>query len=148
MYRLRVVPIFLPLLRERREDIGLLIWHFIHQHNAANFRSIEKIEPNAMRILLDHSWLGNVRELQNIVEYAFAVGRDTTLRLSELPPDFREPQQVTHASRPNSSPLTEQEEIAAIRHALEQSNGKVTPAAQLLGMSRATFWRKRKLHKL
>lgn len=147
MYRLRVVPIFLPPLRERREDIGLLIWHFIHQHNAGNFRKIEKIEPNAMRILLDHSWLGNVRELQNVVEYAFAVGRGTTLRLSELPPEFREPRHFTQAVRPNSS-LTEQEEIAAIRHALEQSNGKVTPAAQLLGMSRATFWRKRKLYKL
>lgn len=147
MYRLRVVPIFLPPLRERREDIGLLIWHFIHQHNAANFRKIEKIEPNAMRILLDHAWLGNVRELQNVVEYAFAVGRGTTLRLSELPPEFREPRHLTQTVRSNSS-LTEQEEIAAIRHALEQSNGKVTPAAQLLGMSRATFWRKRKLYTL
>ena len=85
MYRLRVVPIFIPPLRERREDISLLIWHFIHQHNAANFRKIEKIEPEAMRVLLDYAWPGNIRELHNVVEYAFAVGRGTTLRLSELP---------------------------------------------------------------
>lgn len=147
MYRLRVVPIFLPPLRERREDIGLLIWHFIHQHNAANFRKIEKIEPLAMRTLLDHTWLGNVRELQNVVEYAFAVGRGTTLRLSELPPEFREPRRI---EQPTKHILTQsnQQEADAIRLALIQSNGRVTEAAQLVGMSRATFWRKRKLYSL
>jgi len=146
MYRLRVVPIFLPPLRERREDIGLLIWHFIHLHNAANFRKIEKIEPAAMRTLLDYSWLGNVRELQNVVEYAFAVGRGTTLRLSELPPEFRDPQRIQPAK--HTPLLSDEQEAAAIRSALEQSNGKVTLAAQLAGMSRATFWRKRKLYSL
>ncbi|NOT83678.1 MAG: sigma 54-interacting transcriptional regulator, partial [Methylococcaceae bacterium] len=65
MYRLRVVPIFIPSLRERREDVGLLIWHFIGQHNSDNFRRIEKIEPQAMRALLDYPWPGNVRELHN-----------------------------------------------------------------------------------
>jgi transcriptional regulator with PAS, ATPase and Fis domain len=147
MYRLRVVPIFLPPLRERREDIGLLIWHFIRQHNAANFRKIEKIDPHAMRTLLDHPWLGNVRELQNVVEYAFAVGRGTTLRLSELPPEFREPRRIEHPVKHNLV-MSNEQEAAAIRHALEQSNGMVTAAAQLLGMSRVTFWRKRKLYSL
>ncbi|MDD1617901.1 MAG: AAA family ATPase, partial [Methylococcaceae bacterium] len=117
-------PIFLPPLRERREDIGLLIWHFIHQHNAANFRKIEKIEPLAMRTLLDYPWLGNVRELQNVVEYAFAVGRGTTLRLTELPPEFREPRPVTvvQTVKPNLT-LSAEQEATAIRLALEQSNG-------------------------
>ncbi len=147
MYRLRVVPIFLPPLRERREDIGLLIWHFIHQHNAANFRKIEKIEPHAMRTLLDHSWLGNIRELQNVVEYAFAVGRGTTLRLSELPPEFREPRNVANPINLNL-PQSAEQEACAIRQALTQSNNKVGCAAQLLAMSRATFWRKRKLYGL
>ncbi len=145
MYRLRVVPIFIPPLRERREDISLLIWHFIHQHNAANFRRIEKIDPQAMRVLLDYSWPGNVRELHNVVEYAFAVGRGTTLRCSELPPEFREPR-VANQRILQSVPLSVEEETAAIRQALVQSKGMVTVAARLLGMSRATFWRKRKLH--
>ncbi len=144
MYRLRVVPIFIPPLRERREDISLLIWHFISQHNAANFRKIEKIEPEAMRVLLDYAWPGNIRELHNVVEYAFAVGRGTTLRLSELPPEFREPRAVNQIRQTVS--LSAEEETAAIRQALEQSKGMVTTAAQLLGMSRATFWRKRKLY--
>jgi transcriptional regulator with PAS, ATPase and Fis domain len=146
MYRLRVVPIFIPPLRERREDIGLLIWHFIQLHNTANFRKIEKIEPLAMRTLLDYQWLGNVRELQNVVEYAFAVGRGTNLRLSELPPEFREPF-TKEPNKPAPALSTEQEAIS-IRLALEQNNGMISLAAQSLGMSRATFWRKRKLYDL
>ncbi len=145
MYRLRVVPIFIPPLRERREDIGLLIWHFIQQHNADNFRKIEKIDPQAMRALLDYAWPGNIRELHNVVEYAFAVGRGTTLRWSELPPEFREQRSVDSQAVQNQ-PLSADEESAAIRQALEQSNGKVTQAARTLGMSRATFWRKRKIY--
>jgi transcriptional regulator with PAS, ATPase and Fis domain len=145
MYRLRVVPIFIPPLRERREDISLLMWHFIYMHNAADFRKIEKIDPQAMRALLDYPWPGNIRELHNVVEYAFAVGRGATLRLSELPPEIKEPNVVSQQIR-QSVPLSAEEEAAAIRRALEQSKGMVTTAARLLGMSRATFWRKRKLH--
>jgi len=145
MYRLRVVPIFIPPLRERREDIGLLIWHFIQEHNAAHFRKIEKIDPQAMRALLDYAWPGNIRELQNVVEYAFAVGRGTTLRCSELPPEFRE-QRNAEPQPVQNQPLSAAEESTAIRQALEQSNGMVTLAARSLGMSRATFWRKRKIY--
>jgi transcriptional regulator of acetoin/glycerol metabolism len=100
-----------------------------------------------MRTLLDYSWLGNVRELQNVVEYAFAVGRGSTLRLSELPPEFRETRTVEHNIKVNPAPSMEQEAIA-IREALKQSNGQITEAAQLLNMSRATFWRKRKQYQL
>ncbi|MEQ1529222.1 MAG: sigma 54-interacting transcriptional regulator [Methylococcales bacterium] len=149
MYRLRVVPIFIPPLRERREDIGLLIWHFIQQHNAENFRKIDKIDPQAMRVLLDYRWPGNIRELHNVVEYAFAVGRGTTLRLSELPPEFREPDLADQiAPTFKSAPLSADQEKAAFGQALAQSQGNITAAAHLLGMSRATFWRKRKLHEL
>ena len=148
MYRLRVVPIFIPPLRERREDISLLIWHFTQQHNAANFRQIEKIDPPAMRVLLDYAWPGNIRELHNVVEYAFAVGRGTTLRLSELPPEFREPAPLMDQRIKQNLPLSPEQERTAIHQALEQSNGMVTNAAQLLGMSRATFWRKRKFYGL
>jgi transcriptional regulator with PAS, ATPase and Fis domain len=147
MYRLRVVPIFIPPLRERREDISLLIWHFIKQHNAANFRKIEKIDPQAMRALLDYAWPGNIRELHNVVEYAFAVGRGTTLRCSELPLEFREARAAVEPQpAQNSAPLSAAEESAAIRQALEQNNDRVSQAARSLGMSRATFWRKRKIY--
>jgi PAS domain S-box-containing protein len=142
MYRLRVVPIFLPSLRERREDIPLLLWHFIRLHNDQNFRKIEKIEPQAMRVLLDYHWPGNIRELHNIIEYAFAVGRGACLRLSELPPEFRE------TAKPELSAQTPviaaKNEEDAIREALKRSSGSYEAAAGMLGMSRVTFWRKRK----
>lgn len=139
MYRLRVVPIYLPPLRERREDISLLIWHFIKQHNAENGRKIEKIDPDAMRLLLDYPWRGNIRELHNVVEYTFAVGRGSVLKSTELPPEFRElsPVKTCH----------NEDEKSAIERALNETKN-VNAAAQMLNMSRATFWRKRKQYDL
>ena len=143
MYRLRVVPIFLPPLRERRQDVSLLLGRFIDRHNLAGPRRITRIEPDAMRTLLDHPWPGNVRELQNVVEYAFAVGRGEALRLEDLPPEFREakPLQSPPPTRPVSEHTAEPDRI---RQALAQTSGRIDEAARMLGMSRATFWRKRK----
>ena len=146
MYRLRVVPIYLPPLRERREDISVLLWHFIELHNAQNRRKIEEIEPEAMRLLLDYSWHGNIRELQNVVEYAFAVGRETILKATELPPEFRETEPLAQISS-TIKKLSTEDEKSAITRALNESKN-VNVAAQSLGMSRATFWRKRKLYDL
>lgn len=149
MYRLRVVPIFLPPLRERRADVSLLLWHSIDRHNERGPRRIARIEPDAMRVLLDHHWPGNVRELHNVVEYAFAVGRGETLRLGDLPPEFREERSVAAESAgaiPPVPPMADEGE--RIRNALAAANGKIDRAAKLLGMSRATFWRKRKQHGL
>jgi transcriptional regulator with PAS, ATPase and Fis domain len=139
MYRLRVVPIYLPPLRERRGDVELLLWHFISQHNERGPRRIRAIDPEAMRALLDHSWPGNVRELLNVVQYAFAVGRGPELRLPELPPEFRE---VAIAPPSPAAPI--EDEAARIRDALARTGGHVGRAAELLGMSRPTFWRHRK----
>jgi transcriptional regulator with PAS, ATPase and Fis domain len=144
MYRLRVVPIFLPALRERREDVGLLLWEFIERHNARGVRRIERIAPEAMRVLLDHSWPGNVRELKNVVEYAFAVGRGTELRLSELPPEFREPRTPPSVAVKRNQRLSPEHQAERVRLALQETGGDIHRAAQLAGMSRATFWRKRK----
>ncbi|CAI8905207.1 sigma-54 interaction domain-containing protein [Methylocaldum szegediense] len=144
MYRLRVVPIFLPPLRARRQDISLLLQHFIDRHNVQGPRRIQSIEPEAMRVLLDYHWPGNVRELQNVVEYAFAVGRSDVLQVEDLPPEFREEPQSP--SVPNI-PAAESE-ADRIRRALASARGRIDRAAQMLGMSRATFWRKRKKYGL
>lgn len=146
MYRLRVVPIYLPPLRERREDISVLIWHFIGQHNTQNQRKIEKIEPNAMKLLLDYSWRGNIRELHNVVEYAFAVGRGSVLKSSELPPEFREISTSSDKALIKSFE-NDQETKESIELALKQHK-TLNDAAKSLGMSRATFWRKRKFYHL
>lgn len=92
LYRLRVVPIYLPSLRERREDIEVLLWHFIERRGKEGEQRIKSVDPEAMRALLTYSWPGNVRELQNVVDYAFAVGRGKTLNLLDLPPEIQDQQ--------------------------------------------------------
>ncbi len=148
MYRLRVVPLFLPPLRERRQDISLLLWRLIDRHNARGHRRVLRIEPDAMRALLDHAWLGNVRELQNVVEYAFAVGRGEALRPEDLPPEFREAKPMSPPVAVNATaapaPGAATDEVTRIREAMAAAGGRIDDAARLLGMSRATFWRKRK----
>lgn len=149
MYRLRVVPIFIPALKERREDIHLLLWHFTKINNLKKFRIITKIAPKAMQALLNHSWPGNVRELQNVLEYAFIVGQGNTLHFSELPPEFKEPQEKsTPSPEPFFSNLNPDQERTAIENALHHYQGKINLAAKSLGISRATFWRKRKYYEL
>ncbi|RMH42623.1 MAG: PAS domain-containing protein [Deltaproteobacteria bacterium] len=145
MFRLRVVPIFLPPLRKRRVDIPILLWRFIRERNAAGPRAVDSVAPDAMRALLDHGWPGNVRELRNVVDYAFAVGRGPEIRRDELPPELREP---PHAGAAAAAALAEPAEAAAIRAALRATGGHVGKAAERLGISRPTLWRKRKKYGL
>lgn len=150
MYRLRVIPISLPPLRKRPSDIEPLIWHFIQRYNESGQRIITGVAPQAMRLLLEYQWPGNVRELKNVIEYAFAVGRGTELLLEELPLELLENEiadkipETTHAV----SKGTSQEECELIRSALQQSEGNVGKAAEILGISRPTLWRKRKKYGL
>ena len=104
-------------------------------------RYVETLAPEAMKALLNHSWPGNVRELRNVVEYAFAVGRGEELLFEELPPEFGEERDAVqyHEAATQSEP-------ERIREALQLEGGRVSAAAKRLGMSRATFWRKRQKH--
>jgi len=142
LYRLRVVPIYLPPLRDRRGDVELLLWHFITMHNERGPRRIRTIAPPAMRRLLDHAWPGNVRELMNVVQYAFAVGRGAELGLVDLPPEFQGEWDPTR----DLQGMAQLDEAARIREALRRADNHVGNAAELLGMSRPTFWRKRRKH--
>jgi DNA-binding NtrC family response regulator len=151
MYRLRVVPVFLPPLRERRNDIPVLLNHFLADLNARGHRTITRISPEAMRLLLDYQWPGNIRELKNVLEYAFAVGHSPVLQVEDLPPEFRRPLAPAAAtlalpaavSQESAAPVDERQ---AILKALHDYNGHVGKAAESLGMSRPTFWRKRKAY--
>ena len=156
MFRLRVVPLFIPPLRERVGDVELLLWQGIERQNHQGPRRIERIAPEAMRALLDHAWPGNVRELRNVLQYAAAVGRGPELLLSELPPEFRgigpPPLQgqsgaVGTGTAPPPPPgpsASLDDERERVRAALAQTGGKIGAAARLLGVSRATFWRRRR----
>ncbi|MGY6277355.1 sigma-54 interaction domain-containing protein [Methylomonas sp. MgM2] len=148
MYRLRVVPVFLPPLRERRQDVNLLLWHSIQKHNQQGPRHVDSIAPEAMRPLLDYRWPGNVRELKNVVEYAFAVGRGNEITLDDLPPEFRETQTNKGNSDVALQRIRHLNEAELIREALHACKGHLTSAAHYAGMSRATFWRKRKKYQI
>ncbi len=155
-YRLCVVPIEVPPLRERREDITPLAMHLLNcltsQHGL-----IRRFSPQAMRLLLDYSWPGNVRELSNVVEYAVVVARRETILPEDLPLEVQQPVESagdvcgeigmcppTAAAITSSSPILEAEQLRAT---LEKHHWKRAAAAKSLGLSRSTLWRRmRELH--
>jgi len=143
-YRLNVLPIFVPDLKKRVTDIPLLIDYFLSSISIDMSKDKPEIPDETMKVFLNYEWPGNVRELKNVVEYAFAVGRGNELTLDDLPPEFRE----TPAHN-TSTPITTKKtrhtnEADLIRETLQAVNGDLETAAEQLGMSRATFWRKRK----
>jgi transcriptional regulator with PAS, ATPase and Fis domain len=141
MYRLRVVPLFLPPLRARREDVAVLVERFLARLSDDE-RKIEHVSAGAMRLLESYDWPGNVRELQNVVEHAFVMGDGPVLLESDLPPELRG--EESHAARANVPPPTSGRtpEETRIRRALERVGGHRGRAAAILGMSRSTLWRK------
>ena len=138
MYRIRVVPLFLPRLAEREGDVEALLWHFIDQFNESGLRHVTGVTPEAMDALLEYRWPGNVRELRNVVEYAFAVGEGPVLDMADLTPELRgePPPRDGDPQDPRAA------EKARILEALKKTHGQKSKAADLLGMSRSTLWRK------
>ena len=137
MYRVRVIPLFLPRLADREGDVEMLTWRFIDEFARLGYRHIEMIEGAARDALLAHSWPGNVRELRNVIEFACAMGDGESLRLSDLTPELR------GESAPVTRPLTLKDaERARILKALEQTAGNREEAAKRLKISRSTLWRK------
>jgi transcriptional regulator with PAS, ATPase and Fis domain len=141
MYRLRVIPIFLPSLRERRGDIGLLARKLVEEMNQRSRRTIEQIAPAALRALEAYDFPGNVRELRNVMAYAYAIGTGPVLLPSDLPPEVGGVETVApaEAPRPGEDRLPEAQRILAV---LERAGGSRERAAQVLGMSRVTLWRR------
>jgi transcriptional regulator with PAS, ATPase and Fis domain len=141
MYRLRVVPIFIPSLRERGSDVIGLAKRFIAELNGRGHRRIERIATDAARRLSQHDWPGNVRELRNVIEYAFVIGEGPVLSSADLPPELSSAPGTRAAKPLPPLPNTDEQKAARIRQALEQSGGHPGDAAQLLGISRVTLWR-------
>lgn len=140
-YRLNVVFIPIPPLRERKEDIPPLVNHFIHRFGETNRRRIVKrISPEALGLLLEYDWPGNVRELENAVERAFALGVDETIGVTDLPPVLRGSGRDVTVRGGNYN--LKENELALIRRALAETNGNKTDASQLLGINLSTLYRK------
>src|SRR5258708_2045115 len=136
-YRLHGVPIDIPPLRERQEDISGLVHLFIARCSAESDKSVEGITPDAMRILVNYHWPGNVRELQNILERACALAKGTTLEASDIHLDVRPARGVESANHFLPEGMTlEQWEDEMMQEALRRADGNKSQAARLLGLSR------------
>lgn len=139
MYRVRVVPLYLPPLIERDRDIEMLTWLFIEQLNQENERQVDKLSGDAFDALMQYRWPGNVRELNNVIEYAHAIGEGNRITLEDLPPELRG--EAPPDERTETVEMLERERIL---EQLRMHNGQKQKAADALGMSRATLWRKMK----
>jgi len=140
-YRLNVVSIKLPPLRERKEDIPLLTNHFMNKFNKRNSKSlVKRISPEVIGLLSNHDWPGNVRELENVIERAFALGVTDSIEIADLPAKIKEA-----GRNPGAEPITyslKENEIILIRKALRKVHGKRAKAAELLGIDVSTLYRK------
>ncbi len=144
-YRLRVVPIELPPLRERREDIAPLAGHLLARVGARHGRML-RLSPDALRELMRLDWPGNVRQLENALEYAVAVCQGQTIHVADLPPETatmapRRPRELPaappHVATDDGDPGRQE-----IVDALEASRWRRAEAAKALGISRTTLWRR------
>ena len=134
-YRLNVVPIFLPPLRERRSDLSLLIEYFLRRFAEKNGKTIRGLTPEGRDILLRYDYPGNVRELENIIERAVVLTRDDVIASGDLPLTVQEPETVADRDpQTNLTAAVEALERRMIRDALAKSDGVQTRAAELLGM--------------
>ncbi|NWF93113.1 MAG: sigma-54-dependent Fis family transcriptional regulator [Syntrophaceae bacterium] len=147
-YRLNVVPIMLPALRERREDILLLADHFIDKFSKKMGKEITGLSEDAKTLLFKYSFPGNIRELENMLERAIALLKGKTIQAEDLPEEVCGSETPVHticekilASKPLSSAvrLFEKEYIQSV---LEKTKGKKGQAAEILGISRKTLWEK------
>jgi len=136
-YRLKVVEITLPPLSQRRDDIPLLVGHYIGVFNNRFNKHIMGISTDVEKLFMEHSWPGNVRELIHCLEHAFVVGKKHTVEVDDLPPELKECLNPQTPSRKTGAP-----EKDAILKALEQSGGNVARAARILSISRQTIYRK------
>ncbi len=155
-YRLNVVKLQVPPLAQRRDDIPLLTRHFIEEFNARTQKHIEGVSPEAWKLLLAYDYPGNVRELQNIIEHAFVLCRESEIDVQHLPPEVDKARREDAPSSPgenvqegDSAPRTKSRsvqdaELAAIREALARNNGHRRKTAEELGIDKSTLWRKMK----
>lgn len=145
-YRINVVRIAIPPLREHKEDIPLLVDHFIQRFNHTMGRQVRSVHSEAMKRLIEYDYPGNIRELQNILEHALILCKGEELSPEALP-TFLPVSQTSVKAAPSSSRLQDLE-IQTIMKALEDSQWNKSRAARLLGIDRTTLWRKLKRYNL
>jgi PAS domain S-box-containing protein len=143
-YRLHVVPITIPPLRERKEDIPPLVEHFLSRALSRGRRRPRFVSPEAMRLLLEYDWPGNVRQLDNTIEYALICSRGEELLPEALPPGLRLRPFFTLMGKPKMAEILKEREREEILKALADTRWRLGAAAQQLGIGRTTLWRRMK----
>ncbi len=141
-YRLKVITIHLPPLRERKEDIPLLVHAFIKEASQANRKEIKGITSRALTVLMNYHWPGNVRELKNVIESMVILAKKDVLTVNDIPPYIRSPgEKEDYVTIKLGTPWHEIEK-ELIFAALRKSGGNKSRAAEILGLSRRTLYRK------
>jgi DNA-binding NtrC family response regulator len=147
-YRLNVISFDLPPLCQRKEDIPLLCYYFLNKYAKEMNKEVKEISEEAMELLLSYDYPGNVRELENIIARAVALTNSSKIELSHLPEDFRKFKIFTFRKKNSPLPTLEDQEKEYIKMVLKEVGGNKTLAAQILGIDRATLWRKLKKYSL
>ena len=147
-YRLKVFPIYLPPLRSRKEDIPLLVSHFIKMNNEKTAIKVKGIAKTALKVFMDYSWPGNIRELANAIEHAFVLCSDRQIDLADLPLEIREPDTIDRSVEQEKQTFNKK----ATRHRylltreklidlLHDSQWNKAEVARRVGLSRASIWK-------
>jgi len=137
-YRLKVVEIILPPLRDRKDDIPLLVNHFINKLNKKLNKNIQAISDDVQEIFMDYNWPGNVRELEHTLEHAFIVCRQNTITVDNLPANFGE----LREEKASATEIEEENEEQIILEALKKAGWNKSKAARILGVNVRTIYRK------
>jgi len=149
-YRLNVIPIQLPPLRQRRNDIPLLVRHFQKKYSSEHDAPVKKLNSDAMLRLLDYHWPGNVRELENSIEYAVVINKDKNgwIEVSQLPSGLVSDNSLSATPPPARSKTILDSEKKLLKDVLEESNWNKSQAAIRLGISRSTLYGKLKRYQI
>ena len=142
-YRINVIPIMVPPLRKRVEDIPILAEAFFRRIQLKSEKKIQGISNDAMRLLMEYSWPGNVRELRSAFEYAFVTCRDSLIQPYHFPPNVYRKKKLRKAPHKDPVAQTEMKKRQLI-DALIEANGNQSKAAEILGVSRVTVWNRMK----
>jgi len=145
-YRLNVVLITIPPLRQRPDDIPVFLHHFLSRCSQVLGKEIAGLAPEVLDVLQNYPYPGNVRELENIVERAVALADERTIRLKDLPSDLQ--RLSVKSLEPRDWPSLEEKEREYIRRVLMETDDQKALAAQILKIPRTTLWRKLKKHGL
>ena len=137
-YRLKVIEIHIPPLRERLDDLPMLVDHFCQKFNAAFKKQIIRLDKNVMKVLMNYHWPGNIRELEHTIERAFILCHGQTILLEHLPPEILK----SDKKQDNKSEMKAPKDSYELSVILQRTDWNISKTARLMGISRSTLYRK------